>query len=45
LVGAGSAQGKVFFDRAFAVGADTGAAVFENCTTTSGCCGIGAAWV
>ena len=30
-------DGSVSFDRAFGIGVDTGALVFENCTTASGC--------
>jgi len=30
-------DGTVSFDRAFGIGVDTGTAVFENCTTASGC--------
>ena len=30
-------DGAVVFDRAFGFGVDTGAAIFENCTTASGC--------
>ncbi|MDT5104105.1 MAG: hypothetical protein QOI25_1618 [Mycobacterium sp.] len=30
-------DGTVSFDRAFGIGVDTGAGVFENCTTASGC--------
>jgi tripartite motif-containing protein 71 len=37
LLGAGSEQRQVLFDRAFGLGVDTGAAAFENCTTASGC--------
>jgi hypothetical protein len=35
----GAAHANVFFDRAFGVGVDTGADVFENCTIASGCQG------
>ena len=33
----GAAHANVFFDRAFGIGVDTGADVFENCTIASGC--------